>query len=76
MIDHEKIDQAIETHRQGNFDYCSHTNSSTDLHDAHTETMTFEALQEAWQQAVLGDERQKIMPYLYRRQHRFSIGSF
>jgi len=76
LIDHLHIDQAIENHRKGNFDYCSHAGHSENSYSVDIETFSFETMQEVWQQAVLSDERQKITPYIYRRQHRFHIGNF
>ncbi len=50
---------------------CNHELAKLDL-----EIMNFSVLREAWQEALLPDDRQHITPYIYRQQQRLNLGTF
>ena len=68
-----RIDAAVAEHLRNEYDYSS-------LHVVHAqdwtlELMQYETLQEAWQEALLPDDRAFITPYIFRQQLRLNLGS-
>lgn len=73
--DPQFIDDLVIHHRQNGFDY-SRSQSMDDGIGTFVEIMSFAALDEAWREALLPDDRENITPYIYRQQQRLNIGAF
>ena len=69
------IDPMISNHVQQGHHYSRNQpslfNDSLDI-----QIMNFDVLKEAWQEALLPDDRIKITPYIYRQQQRLNLGIF
>ena len=70
--DPARVDAAIAEHLRNEYDYSSlHIESARDW---TLEVMQYESLLEAWQEALLPDDRCMITPYIYRQQLRLNLG--
>lgn len=74
LIDPELIDQVVELHRTGGFDYTSNSVDRTYPDGLDVEVVRFECLKQAWQNAKLQSEREHVTPYFYKHPERFKIG--
>ena len=76
LCDPSVIDQVIEVHLAGGFDY---TNNVTPVrsfpHGLDAEVMDAAVLEAAWREAVDPYEREHVTPFLYRRPERFRLGT-
>lgn len=64
LIDPMVIDEVIDVHIRGDYDYTSNTLVETYPDGLDTEVFKFFALQEAWEKAVLSSEREHVTPYI------------
>lgn len=64
LIDSKLIDEIIETHVKGNYDYTSNTLVETYPDGLDAEVFTFNALKKAWEEAALASEREHVTPYI------------
>ncbi len=75
FIDPTVIDQIIQIHEDGNYDYTSNTLVETYPDGLDTEVFTFNALEKAWRKADLASEREHVTPYIKFKDNflRFSV---
>ena len=71
LIDSEIVDQVIDMHISGKFDYTRNMGFADGL---DVEVMTFEALCKAWSDAGTKYEREHVTPYFYNHPEIFKIG--
>ncbi|KKT93385.1 MAG: hypothetical protein UW91_C0010G0002 [Parcubacteria group bacterium GW2011_GWF2_45_11] len=76
LVDPELIDQLIEFHLKGNFDYSSNILKPTYPDGLDIEVVRFSCLEEAWHTAKSKLEREHVTPYFYHHPERFSLGDF
>jgi spore coat polysaccharide biosynthesis protein SpsF len=75
LIDPEIIDQTIELHLRGQYDYTSNCLERTYPHGLDVEVFTAASLEAAWREAALPYEREHVTPYLKEHPELFKIGS-
>lgn len=75
LIDPEIIDQTIELHLRGQYDYTSNCLERTYPHGLDVEVFTAASLEAAWREAALPYEREHVTPYLKEHPALFKIGS-
>lgn len=75
FIDPIVIDEIIQIHEAGNYDYTSNTLVETYPDGLDTEVFTFAALEKAWKEAFLTSEREHVTPYIKFKGgfHRYSV---
>ncbi|MCL6479747.1 MAG: glycosyltransferase family protein, partial [Peptococcaceae bacterium] len=76
LIDPELIDEVIDFHVQGLFDYTSNTIEPTYPDGLDVEVFTFGCLEGAWQKANLPSQREHVTLYIHQQSHQFKIGSY
>lgn len=64
LIDPMVIDEVIDAHIRGDYDYTSNTLVETYPDGLDTEVFKFSALREAWEKAELSSEREHVTPYI------------
>ncbi|MCX4339214.1 MAG: glycosyltransferase family protein [Lachnospiraceae bacterium] len=64
FIDPIVIDEIIQIHEAGKYDYTSNTLVETYPDGLDTEVFTFGALEKAWKEADLASEREHVTPYI------------
>jgi spore coat polysaccharide biosynthesis protein SpsF (cytidylyltransferase family) len=69
------IDAMVNNHIQQGHHYSRNQPAQIDA-DINIEIMNFSVLHEAWQEALLPDDRLQITPYIYRQQQRLNLGLF
>ena len=76
IIDPEVIDQVVQVFREGSppFDYVSNGMERTFPRGLDVEVFTYQALEKAYLEAILPEEREHVTPYLYRHPELFHIG--
>ncbi|MGE0483647.1 MAG: spore coat protein [Gammaproteobacteria bacterium] len=75
LTDPAVIDRVVEFALGGDYDYTSNTVRPTWPDGLDVEVVTHAALARAWHEATARDEREHVMPYLWRRPEVFRIGS-
>lgn len=75
LIDPEVIDKIVDSYFKSGADYCSNTLEVTFPDGQDTEVFSFQALQEAWQNAKLLSEREHVTPYIKKNPERFKLVS-
>ena len=75
LIDPEVVDRVITAYKvnSGTCDYASNILKPTFPTGMHTEAFSFEALEQAYLNAVDPLEREHVTPYIYRRPDTFSL---
>lgn len=75
IADPALIDEIIDIHVNGNYDYTSNTLVETYPDGLDAEVFTFSALREAWERAGLASEREHVTPYIKYKGNfrRFSV---
>jgi spore coat polysaccharide biosynthesis protein SpsF (cytidylyltransferase family) len=75
LADPVLIDEIIDIHVNGNYDYTSNTLAETYPDGLDVEVFTFSALKEAWKNAKLASEREHVTPYIKYKGNfkRFSV---
>jgi spore coat polysaccharide biosynthesis protein SpsF len=76
LSDPDLIDQVIEFHLTGNYDYSSNTVEPTYPDGLDVEIFRFSCLKQAWAEVVLPSHREHVTPFIYQQPERFRIGSF
>lgn len=74
LIDPQIIDQVIQTHLDGNFDYTTNALKPTYPDGLDVEIFKLSALKTAWIEATLNSDREHVTPYIYRNNDQFNIG--
>lgn len=69
------IDAMVENHIEKSLHYSRNRLEQPD-HGTEIEIMNFSVLREAWQEALLPDDRLQITPYIYRQHQRLNLGLF
>lgn len=64
LIDSQLIDEMIEIHVRGGYDYTSNTLVETYPDGLDAEIFKFSALEKAWKEADLASEREHVTPYI------------
>lgn len=75
LTDPELIDQVIQFHLEGAYDYTSNTVEPTYPDGLDAEVIRFPCLEEAWREATLPSEREHVTPFIRKHPDRFKIGS-
>ena len=74
LTDPEIIDQVIEVHLRGNFDYTSNALEPTYPDGLDVEVLRFSVLERARQEATLSSQREHVTLYIYQNPLEFKIG--
>jgi spore coat polysaccharide biosynthesis protein SpsF len=75
LADPALIEQLIELHLAGGYDYSSNTLVRTYPDGLDAEVMSIGCLEAAWREARLPSEREHVTPFIYHRPERFRLGS-
>jgi spore coat polysaccharide biosynthesis protein SpsF len=76
LADPALIDQVIEYHLEGDYEYTSNTIEPTYPDGLDVEVFRFACLKHAWQEAKLPSHKEHVTPFIYQQPDRFKIGSF
>lgn len=76
VIDPRVLDDTIDYYRRGQFDYVSNSLEQSFPRGLDAEVFAFQALAEAHAEAVDGEEREHVTPFLYRRPQRYRLANF
>lgn len=76
LSDPRLIDEIIEFHLGGNFDYSSNTIEPTFPDGLDVEVFRFTCLKQAWKEATLPFHQEHVTPFIYEQPDRFKIGSY
>ena len=76
LIDPLLIDEVVQLHLHGGFDYSSNVLSPTFPDGLDVEVVSFPALEKTWKEAKLLSEREHVTPYIYDHNELFSLGSY
>lgn len=74
LIDPAVIDQLVDLHLSGGFDYSSNTLHPTYPDGLDAEVCRFAVLRQAWSEARLASEREHVTPFIKTRPDRFRLG--
>jgi spore coat polysaccharide biosynthesis protein SpsF len=69
------IDQVVEHHLRGCFDYTSNTIEPTYPDGLDVEIFRYCCLEETWHEARLPSQREHVTPFVYQHPERYRIGS-
>lgn len=74
LIDPKLVDQAIDhfIKHYPNYDYVSNSNLRTLPIGMDVEVFSFKALEEAFNESTLPEEREHVTPFIYRRKSRYT----
>lgn len=75
LVDAQIVDEVIEKHLSEGRDYTSNFLERRYPDGIDVEVFTFQALEQAWQEAELTTDREHVTPFIYRQPERFSLGS-
>jgi spore coat polysaccharide biosynthesis protein SpsF len=75
LTDPAVIDQLIDLHRSGGYDYTSNTLTRTYPDGLDAEVMQLPCLEAAAREADLPSEREHVTPFIYRHPERFRLGN-
>ena len=73
LIDPKIIDILIENFENGSYDYASNVHPTTFPVGIAVEIFTFDALENAWKNAILPSEREHVTPFLYNHKEKFNL---
>ncbi len=76
LVDPTLIDEIIQFHLNGKFDYTSNSLNPTFPDGLDCEVIRASALEIAWKEATLKTEREHVTPFFYQHPKRFKIGDF
>lgn len=76
LADPALIDQIIDFHLKGNFDYSSNTIPPTFPDGLDAEMFRFACLEKGWKEAKLPSQREHVTPFIYQQPNRFRLGSY
>lgn len=74
LTDANLIDEVIDLHTTGKYDYTSNTSEPTYPDGLDVELMSYPALEKAWKQATLQTEREHVTYYMYTHPQEFRMG--
>jgi spore coat polysaccharide biosynthesis protein SpsF len=75
LADPAVIDQLIDLHATGGYDYTSNTLTRTYPDGLDAEIMDLHCLESAWREAELTSEREHVTPFIYHHPERFRLGN-
>jgi spore coat polysaccharide biosynthesis protein SpsF len=75
LTDPHIIDQVINHHLNGHYDYTSNTLDPTFPDGLDVEVMTYASLKQAWQHAVLPSYREHVTRFFYTQPTQFKLGT-
>ena len=75
LADPDVVDQVIEDHLRGGYDYTSNCMLRTYPDGLDVEAVRFECLEEAWREARLPSHREHVTPFFYQQPDRYGLGS-
>lgn len=75
LADPSVIDQLIELHASGGYDYTSNTLTRSYPDGLDAEVASMDCIEAAWREAALPSEREHVTPFIYRHPERFRLGS-
>lgn len=76
LADPEIIDQTIDFHLSGKYDYTSNCLEPTFPDGLDVEVFRMDCLKEAWKEARLPSQREHVTPFIYQNPSRFRIGHY
>lgn len=76
LIDPEIIDRAVRIYFSSNADYCTNALDRSFPDGEDVEVLSFDALEQAWKNAILLSEREHVMPYIKKNPNRFRLVNF
>lgn len=76
LADPQVIDDCIDFHLAGGFDYSSNALKPTFPDGLDVEICRFQCLAEAWAEATLVSEKEHVTPFIHSRPERYRIGHF
>jgi len=76
LADPELIDDCIDFHLAGSYDYTSNALQASFPDGLDVEVFRFKCLEEAWQEARLPSEREHVTPFIHCRPERYRIGHY
>ncbi len=76
LIDPSLIDEIVEFHLEGSYDYASNTLEPTFPDGLDAEVFRFSCLEQAWHEATLPSHREHVTPFIYGQPERFRLGHF
>jgi spore coat polysaccharide biosynthesis protein SpsF len=72
LADPEEIDNVIDTHKRGGYDYTANTLPPRRIPDGlDVEVIAMPCLEIAWREAALPSEREHVTPFIYNHPERF-----
>jgi len=75
VVDHRLIDAVVRQHLEDGNDYTSNTLKRTYPDGQDVEVMRMKALELAWSEARIPEQREHVTPYIYEHPERFRLGS-
>jgi spore coat polysaccharide biosynthesis protein SpsF len=75
LLDWQIIDQVIDYHIQGGYDYTANTHPPTFPDGLDVEIMKCSILEQAWEKASLLSEREHVTLYIYQHPELFKLGN-
>ncbi len=75
LADAAVIDQLIDLHTTGDYDYTSNALTRTYPVGLDAEVMNLHCLESAWREAELASEREHVTPFIYHHPERFRLGN-
>ena len=76
LIDHKIIDNVIDFHIKGNYDYTSNAQPPTFPDGMDVEVMRYGVLKQAWSDAKLKSQREHVTLYIYQKMKNIKIGRY
>ena len=76
LADPELIDEIIDFHLSGRFDYTSNTLEETFPNGLDAEVFSPHCLEDAWREARLPSQREHVTPFIYNNPARYRLGSY
>ncbi|MBF0530900.1 MAG: glycosyltransferase family protein [Deltaproteobacteria bacterium] len=76
LIDPEIIDQVVDFHLAGEYDYSSNALDPTFPDGLDVEVMLFSVLEQTWMEARRPSQREHVTPFIYQQRERFRCGSY
>jgi len=76
LADFSVIDDVINAHIKGNFDYTSNTIKPTFPDGLDVEVFTYSSLKKAYLSAKLPSDREHVTPYIYNNPDKFKVMNF
>ena len=76
LVDPELIDEMIQFHLNGDYDYTSNTVEPTYPDGIDVEIFRLMCLEQAWREAKLPSQREHVTPFINQQPERFKTGSY